>query len=438
MTQTFWITTAVLVGLAFLFILYPLVFGRPGRRINADIRNQNLLAYRTRLTELEEEYQQGIIDEENFRMLRDELAGAMLDDVGDGPSPKDASAPKEVRAEDLRMDHRRRSTWAVVVLAVVLLPAGVVLLYGEWGALGKVEQYQAMKELQESTGGDRMAQMDQLTRQLSERLAQEPDNPDGWAMLGRSYMRMERYPEAARAFERLAEVVPDDNARATAWGLSAQAWFFDSQGALTDEVNRAMDRAREFNPNEVNTLGLLGIHAFEREDYEAAIEHWETIIEVAPDHPQIASIREGVSRAYQRLGMDVPDRVQAEQPASDGLSDRGVNVRVELDEAFAGEISPDTTLFVYARTPDRQSAPLAVARLRAGELPLNLRLDDRLAMAPQFRISGADEVVIAARISPSGAAKPQPGDYQGIREEPVPVVSGDSEPVLLTIDEQLH
>lgn len=434
MTMTFWIITAVLVGLAFLFVLYPLVFGRPAQRANADIRNQNLLAYRTRLTELEEEYQQGIIDEENFRMLRDELAGAMLEDVGDSP------ATKEVRAEDLRMDRRRRSTWVVVALAVLLLPAGVVLLYGEWGALDKVEQYQAMKALQESTGGDRMAQMDQLTSQLRERLEQQPDNPDGWAMLARSYMQMERYPDAARAFERLADVVPDDNARATAWGLSAQAWFFDSQGALSPEVNAAMDQARQFNPNEVNTLGLLGIHAFEQQDYEAAIRHWEKIIEVAPDHPQIASIREGVTRAYERLGMDVPARVSGsgEQPASRELSDRGVNVRVELDEAFAGQVSPDTTLFVYARKPDMQSAPLAVARLRAGELPVNLRLDDRLAMAPQFRISGADEVVVAARISPSGAARPQPGDYQGILEQPVPVVSGESDPVLLTIDEQLH
>ncbi|GGY63913.1 c-type cytochrome biogenesis protein CcmI [Marinobacter zhanjiangensis] len=433
MTNIFWIITAVLVVLAFLFILYPLVFGRPEQRINADIRNQNLLAYRTRLTELEEEYQQGIIDEENFRMLRDELAGSMLDDVGE------EQAPKEVRAEDLRMDRRRRSTWAVAVVAAVLLPAGVVLLYEEWGALGKVEQYQAMQEMERSEGGDRLAQMEQLTSQLRERLEAEPDNPDGWAMLGRSLMRMERYPEAARAFEQLADVVEDSNGKAVAWGLSAQAWFFDSQGALTDEVTNAMDRARELNPNEVNTLGLLGIHAFERENFEEAIRHWEKIIEVAPDHPQIASIREGVAQAYQRLDREVPESAQPQASAAgEELSDRGVSVRVELDESFANEVAPDTTLFVYARTPNSQTAPLAVARLTAGQLPVNLRLDDSMSMAPQFRISGADEVVLAARISPSGAARPQPGDYQGIREEPVPVVSGDSDPVVLTIDQQLR
>ena len=144
MTNTFWIITAILIVLAFLFVLYPLLFSRPEKRISADIRNQNLLAYRTRLSELEEEYQQGIIDEENFRMLREELAGSMLDDVGE------EQPAAEVRAADLRMDHRRRSTWAVVVVAVVLLPVGVFLLYQEWGALGKVEQYQAMQELQQN------------------------------------------------------------------------------------------------------------------------------------------------------------------------------------------------------------------------------------------------------------------------------------------------
>lgn len=431
MTNTFWIITALLVALAFLFILYPLFFSRPEKRAATDLRNQNLLAYRTRLSELEEEYQQGNIDEDNFQMLREELAGAMLDDVGD------EQPVEEVRATDLRMDHRRRSTRAVVVLAALLLPAGVYLLYDKWGALDQVEQYQAMVELQQN--GDRMAQMSVLTRRLAERLEEQPDNPDGWAMLGRSYMQMELYPEAAVAFERLAAVAGPDEAQAVAWGLSAQAWFFDSQGAMTEEVSRAMDRARELDPDEVNTLGLLGIHAFEQRKFEDAIRHWEKIIEVAPDHPQLGAIREGVARAYQQLGMDVPEHIQEGSGAEDAaISDRGVTVRVEVDEAFADQIEPDTTLFVYARTPDMQSAPLAVARLRAGQLPTELRLDDRLAMAPQFRISGAEEVVIAARISASGSATPQPGDYQGIREEPVPVVSGDSEPVTLVIDEQLY
>lgn len=427
MIISFWIPVAILIAMALAFVFYPLFFSRPADRADAEVRNQNLLAYRTRMAELEAEREQGLIDEENFQQLRDELAGAMLDDVGSASETDTTPA-----AEHLVADRRRTSTWVVVGLSLVMVPVGAVFMYLEWGALQRVEQFQAMLEI-EASGDDRMLQMDDLTRQLHDRLQAQPDNPDGWAMLGRSYMRMERYQDAAGAFERLAGVVDDDRSRAVAWGLSAQAWFFVSQGDMDERVTGAIEKARALNEDEVNSLGLLGIHAFEQRRFEEAIGYWERIIEVAPDHPQITAIRRGVEQAYQHLGVPAPE--QAEVPA---VSPRGVNVRVELDEAFNGQVPPDTTLFVYARNPDLQSAPLAVARLTASQLPATLRLDDRMAMAPELRISGAEEVLLAARLSSSGAASPQPGDWQGILTRPVPVSSETSaDPVVLTIDEQL-
>ncbi|WP_339800215.1 c-type cytochrome biogenesis protein CcmI [uncultured Marinobacter sp.] len=426
MITTFWIPVAILILMALAFIVYPLLFSRPERRADQEQRNQNLLAYRTRLAELDAEHEQGILDQENYRQLKDELAGAMLDDVGTQAAPSAGSA------EELVVDRRHRSTWVVVGISVVAIPLASVVLYGEWGAIKRVEQFQAMQQI-EASGDDRALQMEDLTRQLHDRLQAEPDNPDGWAMLGRSYMRMERYPDAAGAFERLASVAPDERSRAVAWGLSAQAWFFNSEGSMDERVTSAIGKARELNENEVNSLGLLGIHAFERSNFEEAIRYWEKIIEVAPDHPQLPSIRRGVAQAYENLGMPVP-----EEPEAAPVSDRGVSVLVELDDAFAGQVSPDTTLFIYARTPDLQSAPLAVARMRADQLPVTIRLDDRLAMAPELRISGVEEVILAARLSISGTATPQPGDFQGIIEEPVPVSSEALDPVVLTIDQQMR
>lgn len=427
MIISFWIAVAILIAMALAFVFYPLFFSRPGARADAEMRNQNLLAYRTRMAELEAERGRGLIDEDNFQQLRDELAGAMLDDVGNS-RPSDASPT----AEHLVADRRRASTWVVAGASVALLPAAAVFMYLEWGALQRVEQFQAMMEI-EASGDDRLLQMDDLTRQLHDRLQAQPDNPDGWAMLARSYMRMERYEDAAAAFERLAGVVEDEPSRAVAWGLSAQAWFFVSQGDMDERVTGAIEKARNINQDEVNSLGLLGIHAFEERRFDDAIRYWERIIEVAPDHPQITAIRRGVDQAYQQMGVEPPAQVQA--PA---VSPRGVNVRVELDNTFSGQVPPDTTLFVYARNPDLQSAPLAVARLRASELPATLRLDDRLAMAPELRISGAEEVLLAARLSAAGTASPQPGDWQGIMESPVPVTADSSaEPVVLVIDQQL-
>lgn len=423
MTQTFWLTAAVLILLALAFIIAPLFFHRSGRRAEMDLRNQNLLAYRTRMAELEREFDSGAMDEDSYRQLREELAGSMLDDVPDADqgvleSPAHAKGGK--------------SSVAVALVSLVIIPASAVFLYQQWGALDDVQQFHAMQEMI-AADGDRLGQMQELTAQLRQRLEESPSNTDGWAMLGRSYMRMEQYGDAAWAFERLADSIgDDDNRKAVAWGLSAQAEFFLSKGDLTAEVSRAIEKARALNPDEVNSLGLLGIYAFSQENYEEAIRYWERIVDVAPNHPQIGSIRQGVEKAYQRLGRDVPGE------GAEGAPGPGVTVRVEIAKSFRDEIPDDTTLFVVARSPERTDGPpLAVVRMTAGELPAEVRLDDRFAMSPAAKLSDADEVRVQARLSRSGNAMPQAGDWQGTVAEPVPVTGKDASPVTLVIDTQL-
>lgn len=255
-------------------------------------------------------------------------------------------------------------------------------------------------------------------------------------MLGRTYMSLEQYPDAAWAYEQLAQSIADDpQQEATAWGLSAQALFYQNQGQLAGGVERAIDKARALEPDEVNSLGLLGIAAFSQQKYEQALEYWQRILDVAPDHPQSGAIRQGIAEANQRLGRDAP----AAAPA-DPVDLPGVAVRVEIDPAFAADIADDTALFVFARSAEATGgAPLAVARLTAGQLPAVIRLDDRNAMSLQARISGAESVRVQARLSRSGNARAEPGDWQGQVAEPIAVETsaGEATPITLVIDTQL-
>jgi len=423
MTQTFWLTAAVLIVLALAFIIAPLFFHRSGRRAEMDLRNQNLLAYRSRMAELDREFEAGALDEESYQQLREELAGSMLDDVPDAEQGV-IDSPARVKGG--------KSAMAIVIASLAIVPAAAVFLYGHWGAMDDVEQFQAMQEMR-AADGDRLGQMQELTAQLRERLEENPENTDGWAMLGRTYMRIEQYEDAAWAFERLAgSIEDDDSGKAVAWGLSAQAQFFLSQGDLNPEVTEAIEKARALNPDEVNSLGLLGIHAFSQENYEQAIQYWERIVSVAPDHPQIGSIRQGIEQAYQRLGREAPS------DGSEDVASAGVTVRVEIDQAFRDDIPDDTTLFVLARRAEGQGGPpLAVARLTAGQLPTNIRLDDRFNMSPDAKLSEAGEVRLQARISRSGNARPEAGDWQGQVADPVPVSESEANPVTLVIDTQL-
>ena len=421
MTETFWIAETVLILGALAFVLYPVFFHRARSSRETDQRNQNLLAYRSRLKELEAEYEAGVLDDENYHLLKDELAGAMLDDV-----PEQYEPEKRIPG--------RRSAVVLALATVLLLPAGTFLAYERWGSMDQVEQYLAMQEMN-ATGDQQAARVSELAEQLRARLESNPDNADGWAMLGQTYMRIERYQDAANAFQRLASAVAEDTeSSAVALGLAAQALFFDSEGELTPEVTEAIEAAQSLNPDEVNSLGLLGISAFSRQDYQAAIEHWERIVAVAPDHPQIASIRGGIDESYRRLGQQPSDGQSQSEPVTE--AGPGVSLRVSLDEGFSSQVPDDTTLFIFARsTKTTEGAPVAVARLTAGSLPADIRLDDRYAMSPESTISGEQEVVIIARLSRSGSVNPQPGDWQGRIE--AQVMGSEAEPVELVINQEL-
>ncbi|KPQ02485.1 c-type cytochrome biogenesis protein CcmI [Marinobacter sp. HL-58] len=423
MTQTFWLTSALLIILALAFIVAPLFFHRSGRRAELDLRNQNLLAYRSRMAELDQEYEAGAMDEESYRQLREELAGSMLDDVPDADRGI-LESPAQVKGG--------KSTVVVVLASLLVVPAAAVFLYQQWGAMDDVEQFRDMQEMA-AADGDRLGQMQELTAQLRERLEANPENTDGWAMLGRTYMRLEEFSDAAWAFEQLADnIEDDDNGKAVAWGLSAQAQFFGGQGDMSPEVSEAIEKARALNPDEVNALGLLGIYAFGQENYEEAIEYWERIAEVAPDHPQIGSIQRGIEQAYERLGREAP------AGDTEAASGPGVTVRVEIDETFRDDIPEDTTLFVLARSASGQDGPpLAVARLTAGQLPTDVRLDDRFNMSPDNKLSDASEVRVQARLSRSGNARAQAGDWEGQLDDPVPVTADNADPATLVIDTQL-
>ena len=422
MTDTFWIAGTVLILVALAFVLYPVFFHKPRARLEADLRNQNLLAYRTRLKELENEHEAGILDDESYKQLKEELAGAMLDDVPEEPVTQ-------------RRVPGRRSAMVVALLAILVLPVGTYFGYQEWGSMDQVEQFLAMQEMN-ATQGDQTARMAALADQLRKRLEESPDNADGWAMLGQTYMRLERYEQAAEAYRRLADVVSEDrNASAVALGLAAQANYFASEGEMTPAVIDAIAAARALNPDEVNALGLMGINAFGQQNYREAIEYWQRITEVAPDHPQLGAIRGGIEEAYRRLGETPPGQVASEPQQAAGP---GVSLRVSLDEGLRQQVADNTVLFIFARPASAAGgAPVAVARMTAGDLPAEIRLDDRYAMSPESAISGQEDVVVVARLSRSGSVNPQPGDWEGRVEAEVLPPAEAEPPVELVINQEL-
>ena len=88
-----------------------------------------------------------------------------------------------------------------------------------------------------------------------------------------------------------------------------------------------------------------------------------------------------------------------------------LDVRIVPGRAY--EVPTDqAALFVIAREPGSSGPPLAVRRVLAPRLPLEIALTDADSMLPQRPLSAVSEVEIQARLSASGEPAAQPGDWQ--------------------------
>lgn len=143
-------------------------------------------------------------------------------------------------------------------------------------------------------------EMDAMVAKLAERLAADPDDGEGWAMLGRSYVAQERFAEAARAFERAAALLPRNADLLVDY---ADVLARERQGDLRGEPAQLVRRALQIDPKHLKGLALAGTEAFRRGDFGTAIGYWKTALAAAPpDSGFIPVLRSGIADADKRLG----------------------------------------------------------------------------------------------------------------------------------------
>jgi cytochrome c-type biogenesis protein CcmI len=130
-------------------------------------------------------------------------------------------------------------------------------------------------------------------------------------------------------------------------------------------------------------------------------------------------------------------RVEPEQCSTPGMDVNdactvsGITVRVSLDPKLKDKVRPSDTLFVFAKAAQGPAMPLAIARLSAAQLPASVTLSDAMSMMPNLTISKFGQIVLGARISKSGNASPQKGDYQTVSSA---LANSSVKPISLTID----
>jgi cytochrome c-type biogenesis protein CcmH len=164
---------------------------------------------------------------------------------------------------------------------------------------------------------------------------------------------------------------------------------------------------------------LAATAAFNRKDYKLAIKHWEQLQQDLPaDSDVMPEVKASLNEVYSLAGVKPPVLAENAKTKTSTIEKKdvveGVSGTVTLAPALASKLDPTATVFVFARSTQGAPMPLAIVRTTAKELPYKYHLDDSSALMPSNKLSQASQVVIIARISKTGDAKPLTGDWQGI------------------------
>lgn len=402
----FWLAAALLVAVCMAVLLRPLLREKlPARDVDAVPAGA---VYREQVHELDADLRRGILDASQRDAAQDELGRRLLDD--EPPAPGAAVAAGA----------RRTPALAALLLAVV--PSAAILLYLQLGNPLALWRAGDMGPMARDGMGHELsnAQVEGLVNQLAQRLRSQPEDAEGWYMLGRSYAALQRPADAAAAYAKAVELVPDE---AMLRADYADVLASVNGGSLQGAAQAQIDRALALDPEQPKALALAASAAMERGDKSGAIAHWEHLYRLLPPQSQTAA-RIATSLAEAR------GEATATAAAGGGAS---VSGRVAMSDKAPRKPAAGETLFVYARPVDGSRMPLAVLRRQVRDLPLAFTLDDNLAMSAAHRLSSQRSVMLEARISASGNAMPQPGDLVG---QAGPVAIGSSE-VAITIETML-
>jgi cytochrome c-type biogenesis protein CcmH len=409
----FLIAAALLTLGGLLFVLWPLL--RPTSHARTTVQAASLSIYRDQFTELERDLKLGTLDSAQYDNARAELERRLLD---------------EVAAQEPAAGAARRTGRGLAVLIAVVMPVCAGLLY--WH-LGRPSGIGAPKHTVADASNITQADFEAMTSKLAQRMAANPDDPVGWLMLGRAYIALERYPDAAQALQQADRRKPNEPEILAEY---AEVLAIQRGRALDGEPMRLLERALKIDPNHPKALTLAGAAAFEAKDYKRAVVYWERLLGQVPADSELAqALQTGLAQARQLAGVKPPPSGAAsttpDRAASPGPGGaETIRGEVRLAARLAGRAGPQDTVFVVARAAEGPRMPLAVVRSQVKDLPLRFALDDSQAMAPQMKLSGFSKVIVTARISKSGNATPQSGDLEGTSPPVRPGASG----VVITVD----
>ena len=381
----FWLIATLLIIFGLAFILLPLLGSfRTGSSNSRTKLNRSI--YQAKVSELKADMDSGLLDENEYQHALQDLQHTLLDDA---------------KAEESKPLVSRKSIGAVITVTLVL-PLSAVLMYVQISTLPSPQQLAQ----QQSTLSQAQSIQASITG-LEEKLKQNPNDFDGWVMLGQSYFVMRNFDDAKQAYIKASTLVSNADPNVLVQIAEASAYSNSEQFGVYEKD--LLDKALQIDPDNERALWYAGYADYTSLDYEGAVAHWEELVRQVPDdRPDVkASLTQFLTDARQKAGLPEVAETDNSEPAKTA---RMIQVSVAINPGLADNAQPGDTLFVYARAVNGPKMPLSLARMSVADLPAEVTLSKDMAMIANMDLNTFEQVEVLARVSKTGQAITQPGD----------------------------
>lgn len=306
----------------------------------------------------------------------------------------------------------RRAASAVLALSVSVLAIVMYLGLTNWD--WRAAQTQA----------ENNANVEGMLKQMEAKLASNPQDVDGWLLLGRSYTALGRYGRAVDAFQQAYDLTKGENVEATL-GLG-EALVMVDETSLAGRAGQLFDAALKKAPTHPKALWYGSMAALQAGDLRTGRDRLQLLMAQNPPEElrgvlerQIQDLNEQLGEAGQKVAQGAQaegmaggsaDKATSPSPAT---QQRVIRASITIAPQIQQQLREPMSLFVLARDPKAGGPPLAVQRRSSTDLPLVIELSERDAMMPTHTIASVPSVQVVARLSRSGTPQAASGDFYG-------------------------
>ena len=144
-----------------------------------------------------------------------------------------------------------------------------------------------------------------MVEKLVHRLNDHPEDLDGWLMLGRSYVALQEYPLAVRAYERADQAAAGHSSDALIGEADALMQIDDTQ--VTGQAGALIERALAIDPSSPKALFFGAAVALRRGDLPLARARFSKLLGMNPPDDVKAILEQEISGIDSKLAADHAD-----------------------------------------------------------------------------------------------------------------------------------